>query len=136
LCVCVAEAPTTNQGTRLGIRTPARWTPRRSIPSDAVVNLAGASIAGGRWTPARKTELRASRVEPTRALVRTLAKLPRPPQVLVSASAIGYYGDRGDETLAESSAPGDDFLAGICREWEAAAMEAERAGIRTVTRAH
>jgi uncharacterized protein len=100
---------------------------------DAVVNLAGASIAGGRWTAARKTELRASRVEPTRALVHTLAKLPRPPQVLVSASAIGYYGDRGDETLAESTAPGNDFLAGICREWEAAAMEAERAGIRTVT---
>ncbi|MGA8100822.1 MAG: TIGR01777 family oxidoreductase [Candidatus Acidiferrales bacterium] len=100
---------------------------------DAVVNLAGASIAGGRWTSARKAELRASRVEPTRALVSTLAKLPRPPQVLVSASAIGYYGDRGDETLAESSAPGDNFLAGICREWEAAAMEAERAGIRTVT---
>jgi hypothetical protein len=66
-------------------------------------------------------------------LARTLAKLPRPPQVLVSASAIGYYGDRGDETLAESSTPGDDFLAGICREWEAAAAEAERAGIRTVT---
>lgn len=101
--------------------------------ADAVVNLAGASIAGGRWTPARKKALRASRVEPTRALARTLAKLPRPPQVLVSASAIGYYGDRGDETLAESSAPGEDFLAGICREWEAAAAEAERAGIRTVT---
>jgi len=100
---------------------------------DAVVNLAGASIAGGRWTKARKTELRASRVPPTQALVRTLAKLPRPPQVLVSASAIGYYGDRKDETLPESSGPGDDFLAGICREWEAAAMEAERAGIRTVT---
>jgi uncharacterized protein (TIGR01777 family) len=100
---------------------------------DAVVNLAGASIAGGRWTAARKAELRASRVEPTQALVNTLAKLPRPPRVLVSASAIGYYGDRGDETLPESSQAGDGFLAGICSEWEAAAMEAERAGIRTVT---
>lgn len=100
---------------------------------DAVVNLAGSSIAGGRWTEARKTELRASRVPPTQALVRTLAKLPRPPQVLVSASAIGYYGDRKDEALAESSGPGDDFLAGICREWEEAAMEGESAGIRTVT---
>lgn len=100
---------------------------------DAVVNLAGASIAGGRWTTARKTELRASRVGLTRALVSTLAKLPRPPQVLVSGSAIGYYGDRGDEVLAESSASGDDFLAAVCREWEAAALEAERAGIRTVT---
>lgn len=100
--------------------------------ADAVVNLAGASIAGGRWNDARKQLLRNSRVDTTRHLVASLSRLRVPPRVLVSASAIGYYGDRGDEQVTEGSAPGHDFLSGLARDWEAAALEAERIAIRTV----
>jgi uncharacterized protein len=100
--------------------------------ADAVVHLAGASIAGGRWSAARKQELRRSRVDATRHLVAGLAQLKAKPRVLVSAAAIGYYGDRGDEVLIETSAAGDDFLAQLCRDWEAEAAKAEHGGIRTV----
>jgi hypothetical protein len=87
--------------------------------ADALVHLAGASIADCRWNDSRKRLLRTSRVDATRHLIGELAKLQRPPRVIVGASAIGYYGSRGDETLTEASAPGNDFLSGICREWEA-----------------
>jgi len=100
--------------------------------ADAVVHLAGASIAGARWNDARKRVLRSSRVEATRHLVGALGKLARPPRVFVSASAIGYYGDRGDEELTEQSAPGDDFIAVLARDWEAEAACAEQFGARTV----
>jgi uncharacterized protein (TIGR01777 family) len=100
--------------------------------ADAVVNLAGASIGGGRWTAKRKAELRSSRVDLTQRLVENLSRLQRKPAVFVSASAVGYYGDRGDEMLTETSTPGSDFLAGIARDWEAAAMRAEAAGMRVV----
>jgi uncharacterized protein len=100
--------------------------------ADAVVNLAGASIADGRWTAERKKLLRTSRIDTTRALVGALAKMNARPSVLVSASAIGYYGDRGDETLTEESEPGADFLAGLAQEWEAEALKAESLGIRVV----
>jgi hypothetical protein len=96
------------------------------------VNLAGASIAGGRWTAERKVVLRSSRVETTQALVTALAKMNARPSVLVSASAIGYYGSRGDELLTEESAAGSDFLAGLAREWEGEALKAEALGIRVV----
>jgi uncharacterized protein len=86
--------------------------------ADALVHLAGASIAGGRWSAARKELLRTSRVDATRHLIGALAKLQRPPRVVLAASAIGFYGDRGDETLAETSAAGSDFLAGLCQKWE------------------
>ena len=99
--------------------------------ADAVVHLAGASIAQGRWTPARKELLRTSRVDTTRHLVGGIVKLKRKPRVFLCASAIGYFGDRGDETLTESSAPGKDFLARLCCDWEAAAEDAGRLGIRT-----
>src|SRR5205823_1769085 len=98
----------------------------------AVVNLAGASIAGGRWTKERKELLRTSRIDTTRALVGALAKMNARPRVLVSASAIGIYGDRGDEVLTEESKPGTDFLAALTREWEAEALKAEALGIRVV----
>ncbi len=91
----------------------------KGVDADAVVNLAGASIAGGRWTTQRKALLRASRIDTTRALVNALAKLNARPSVLLSASAIGYYGNRGDEMLTEESKPGADFLAGLAQEWEA-----------------
>lgn len=102
------------------------------VGPDAVVNLAGASIAGGRWTKDRKVLLRTSRIDTTQALVRALAKMNVRPRVLVSASAIGIYGDRGDEVLTEESKPGTDFLAGLAQEWEAEAWKAEVLGIRVV----
>jgi uncharacterized protein (TIGR01777 family) len=99
---------------------------------DSVVHLAGENIAAGRWTPHRKEEIRRSRVEGTRRLCESLGRLSRWPKVLISASAIGYYGDRGNEILTEGSSPGKDFLAQVCREWEAATEPASRAGIRVV----
>ncbi len=95
--------------------------------AEAVVHLAGESVAGGRWTRKRMARIRDSRVAGTRNLVAGIAAAK--PRVLVSASAIGYYGDRGEEELTEDSPAGDDFLAGVCREWEA---EAAASGVRTV----
>ncbi len=102
------------------------------VGADAVVNLAGASIAEGRWTKERKELLRTSRIDTTRALVNALAKMSARPRVLVSASAIGYYGDRGDELLTEDSKAGTDFLAGLALEWEGETRKAEALGIRVV----
>lgn len=99
---------------------------------DAAIHLAGESVAEGRWTPEKKQRIRESRAQGTRLLAATLAQLERPPRVLASASAIGFYGDRGDESLDETSAPGTGFLADVCREWEAATTPAEAAGIRVV----
>ena len=99
---------------------------------DAVVNLNGASIAGGRWTPERKTILRSSRVDSTRVLVDALSHLRQPPRVFICASATGYYGNRGDEVLKETSGYGNDFLAILCRAWEGEAARAAGSGIRTV----
>jgi uncharacterized protein (TIGR01777 family) len=97
---------------------------------DAVVHLAGAGIGDKRWSADYKAEVLDSRVGPTRLLATTLASLDRPPSVLVSGSAIGYYGDRGSERLTEDSPPGDLFLSRVCKEWEAAAAPAADAGIR------
>lgn len=98
-----------------------------------VVHLAGAGIGDARWTAARKRLVLESRTISTRLLASTLAGLANPPSVFVSASAIGYYGNRGDEVLTEQSAPGDDFVADVCVQWEAAAGAAVDAGIRVVT---
>jgi uncharacterized protein len=103
-----------------------------AVGADGVVNLAGASIADGRWTDERKKLLRSSRVDGTNALVGALAKMAARPRVLVSASAIGIYGDRGEEVLTEESQAGNDFLSGIARDWEAEAEKAETLGIRVV----
>src|SRR5262252_1508134 len=103
-----------------------------AVGPDAVVNLAGASIGGGRWTQKRKEELRASRVETTRALLEAIGRMNAKPSVFVSASAIGYYGNRGDEDLSEESSPGNDFLAGIVKAWEAEARKAEAWRTRVV----
>lgn len=100
--------------------------------ADAIVHLAGASIAEGRWTAARKQLLRTSRVEATQHLLEGISRLRLRPVVFISASAIGFYGDRGDERLTESSAPGDDFLSQLAHDWEASAARAESLGIRTV----
>ena len=100
--------------------------------AEALIHLAGASIAGGRWNASRKELLRTSRIDATRHLIGALAKLQRPPRVIVAASAIGYYGNRGDETLTEASAAGNDFLAGLCREWEAETARGAEFGARVV----
>jgi uncharacterized protein (TIGR01777 family) len=99
---------------------------------EAVVHLAGASIAGGRWTAPRRAEILASRRSGTRAIATAIASADPPPRVLVSASAVGYYGDRGDERLDERSAPGSGFLAEVTRAWEAAASPAAKAGVRVI----
>jgi uncharacterized protein len=103
-----------------------------AVGADAVVNLAGASIADGRWSATRKAELRSSRIDTTRALVTALAKMNARPRVLVSASATGFYGNRGDEMLTEESQPGNDFLSILAKDWEAEALKAEAIGIRVV----
>ncbi|MHA7815187.1 MAG: TIGR01777 family oxidoreductase [Pseudohaliea sp.] len=97
---------------------------------DAVINLAGASLNGRRWTGAYKREMVESRLDTTAAVVELCRRLARPPSVLVSASAIGYYGDRGDEPLDEQSSMGEGFSAELCRDWEGAAREAEALGVR------
>jgi uncharacterized protein len=108
--------------------------PRIDWPNniDAFINLAGAPIADGRWSAERKALLRSSRIETTRGLVRAMANMSPRPRVFISASAIGYYGDRGDELLTENSAPGTDFLATLAKEWEDEAMKAEQFGVRVV----
>lgn len=100
--------------------------------ADAVVHLAGEPIAAGRWTAARKARIRASRVETTRKLVDAMAAGESRPSVLVSASAVGYYGPHGDEVLDETAPAGSDFLAEVCRAWEAEAERAESLGVRVV----
>ena len=99
---------------------------------DAVVHLAGEGIANRRWTTAQKARLRDSRVIGTRGLAEAVAELPEPPGVLVSASAIGWYGDRGAEWVDETDEPGEMFLSDVCRDWEAATTPAREAGIRVV----
>jgi uncharacterized protein (TIGR01777 family) len=97
-----------------------------------VVHLAGESIASGRWTDSKKRAIRESRVKGTSLLSDALARLSRPPSVFISASAIGFYGNRGDELLTEQSVPGEDFLSTVCVEWENATKHAMEKGIRTV----
>ena len=116
-----------------------RWDPKSGAVEPhglegmtAVVHLAGENIAGGRWTRERKERIRESRVAGTRLLVDSLLRLDRPPAALLCASAVGYYGDRGDEVLREDSPPGRGFLAEVCRDWEAAAEPAAGRGIRVV----
>jgi uncharacterized protein (TIGR01777 family) len=128
------------------VRRPAEgdelaWNPAVATPflntgplegARAAIHLSGASIAGKRWTSAYKRELAASRVDSTRALATALAGLRQRPETLVVASAVGFYGDRGEELLDESSAAGEGFLPDICRLWEEAARPAVEAGIRVV----
>ncbi|MDA2938609.1 TIGR01777 family oxidoreductase [Acidobacteria bacterium AH-259-A15] len=99
---------------------------------DAVVHLAGEAIAEGRWTAGRKRAIRESRVTGTRNLVQAILRSKNPPKVLLSGSAIGYYGPRGDQLVEETSSPGKDFLAEICRQWESEAMRATESGVRVV----
>lgn len=105
--------------------------PRSVTGYDAVVHLAGETIVG-RWTEAKKRRIHDSRAAGTRHLAEAVAKAPQRPRVFVSASAIGYYGNRGDEVLREGSSSGDDFLSAVCRDWEANTQPAAQAGVRVV----
>jgi uncharacterized protein (TIGR01777 family) len=116
-----------------------RWDPDEGAVNageleghDAAVHLAGEPVAGGRWDEVKKRRIRESRVKGTHLLAETLAGLKEKPRVLVSASATGFYGDRGDEVLREESASGEGFLSEVCREWEKATLAASQAGIRVV----
>jgi hypothetical protein len=99
---------------------------------DAAIHLAGENVAEGRWTDEKKRRIRESRAKGTRLLSQTLAQLQHKPRTLVSASATGFYGNRGDEVLTEQSASGDDFLSEVCREWELATQPASEGGMRVV----
>jgi len=121
------------------LKRPEQWDPdRRTIDAsvfshaDAVVHLAGENIASGRWTAARKQQILDSRVNGTKLIAETISRIDPPPRVLVSASATGYYGDRGSEVLREESPSGNGFLAEVCRQWEAATAAATRQGVRVV----
>ncbi|MEV6160368.1 TIGR01777 family oxidoreductase [Streptomyces sp. NPDC052052] len=127
------------------VRRPARagdeveWDPVRRyvdvsglVGCDAVVHLAGAGVGDHRWTPEYKKEIRDSRVLGTTAVAEAVASLDTPPRVLLSGSAIGYYGDTGDRAVDESAPAGEGFLPSVCVEWEAATAAAEEAGVRTV----
>lgn len=109
-------------------RQPLELSPETRI--DSVINLMGESIADGRWNSAKKKRILDSRVQGTDALLQGLAKLDTPPASLVSTSAIGYYGDRGDEPLGEDAAAGDGFLADVCQQWERAANRGAELGMR------
>jgi uncharacterized protein (TIGR01777 family) len=100
--------------------------------ADVVVNLAGESIAAGRWSAARKRRIEASRLHATRSLVAAIAAQNPRPRVFVSASAVGYYGPRGDDLITEAAGPGHDFLAGVCAKWEAEAERAADLGVRVL----
>src|SRR5215471_8157931 len=121
------------------LKRPEHWdlesrTVNASVFSGAgaVVHLAGENIAAGRWTAARKARIRDSRTIGTKLIAETISRIDPPPHVLVNASAIGYYGDRGDELLREESPSGTGFLADVCKQWEAATDAATRKGIRVV----
>ncbi|WP_328909777.1 TIGR01777 family oxidoreductase [Streptomyces sp. NBC_00234] len=127
------------------VRRPAtagnevEWDPKRQfvdvaglVGCDAVVHLAGAGVGDRRWTEAYKREIRDSRVLGTAAIAEAVASLDTPPKVLVSGSAIGFYGDTGDRAVDESAPPGEGFLPSVCVEWEEAATAAQEAGVRTV----
>lgn len=124
---------------RVGGTREVLWSPSRGELNaaeleghDAAIHLAGDPIAEGRWTDEKKRRILESRVQGTTLLADSLARLAAPPRVLLTASAVGYYGDRGAELLTEASASGTDFLSGVCREWEASAEAARAAGIRVV----
>jgi uncharacterized protein (TIGR01777 family) len=117
-----------------------QWDPMQGPPPaeafegiDVVLHLAGESVAEGRWTAAQKARIRDSRVIGTRHLVQGIAQAAVKPKTFVSASAVGYYGDRGDEELTEAASPANDFLAEVCVAWEREAVAAEQYGVRVVT---
>lgn len=131
--VTVLTREITSAGNRIPAGAKAIRDLSRAGPVDAVVNLAGANLGAARWNPVTKMGFRTSRIDTTRRLIDWLRKLPVKPKVLVSGSAIGWYGPRGDELLTETASPGSDFSAILCRDWEAEALKAETQGVRVCT---
>lgn len=131
--VLPAEQPTPPAEPRYVLWNPATGLlDSRAEGADALIHLAGASIAGHRWTHAWKRELRESRVAATRSLIASLRQFRQPPRIVIAASAIGFYGDRGDEKLIEASSAGSDFLARLTADWEAESSRASEFGARVV----
>ena len=136
VCRLIRPGTKTDGGTKGAF--DVAWNPETgelggaAVGAEAVINLGGASIADGRWSQSRKSALRSSRVDTTRALVTAFGKWNAKPEVLINASAIGFYGNRGDETLTEESAPGTDFLAETAKDWETEALGAEAFRTRVV----
>lgn len=126
----VTRNPETARTARVGVSISG-W-PQDCSRHEAVVNLAGASVSARRWNAEYKRELVSSRVDFTRRIVETIARSPKRPRVLVNASAVGYYGDRGEEELPESAAPAQGFLPELCVAWEREALKAEELGVRVV----
>src|SRR3989304_540526 len=127
--------------TSTGTRRWLHWRPGMSgdwesalTGVDGVINLAGEPIAKKRWTVKQKHQLRLSRIDTTIGLVRAIAKAKQKPKFLLNASAVGYYGPHGDETVGEEAEPGKDFLALLCRDWENEAIKAEKLGVRVIRR--
>ena len=125
--------------TSTGTKRWLHWRPGMSgdwesalVGADGVINLAGEPIAAKRWTLKQKHQLRLSRIDTTVGLIRAIAKAKQKPKFLLNASAVGYYGPRGDETVAEDAEAGTDFLAALCRDWENEAMKAEKLGARVI----
>jgi uncharacterized protein (TIGR01777 family) len=137
--ILTRDAARARQSLGAKIADAVAWDTSRPPPAsvlegvDAVFHLAGEPVAEGRWTAAKKARIRDSRVLGTQRLVEAIRQCAHPPKVLVSASAVGYYGSRGDEVLEETSPPGHDFLAEVCREWEQQARAAEDVGVRVVS---
>lgn len=133
----LARKPSSVTAKHPGVQAYA-WETSLPVPPEAlddvdvVLHLAGEPVAGPRWTDARKASIRESRVQGTRQVVLAMGKAKQKPRVLVCASAVGYYGNRGDEVLTESSSPGSDFLASVCADWEKEAEAATALGIRVV----
>lgn len=137
-CTILSRAPARHADLGVGVQMQ-QWDARTPEPlseimeeCDAVVHLAGESIAAGRWSAARKTRILESRVVSSEAISLAMGRADSPPQVLVQASAVGYYGPRQDERVTEEAAAGDDFLARVCRQWESASDAVEQKGIRRV----
>ncbi len=115
------------------------WDPQNGVIKDsdienfdAIINLAGESISSGRWTDKRKKGILESRIHATRTLTNAILRIKQPPQVFINASAVGFYGSRGDSMLTEESSNGTGFLAHVCEEWEAAALPIASKGVRLV----
>jgi uncharacterized protein len=132
----VRDLPTGARAVGWDAKTPGGWGDLLLEGGTGIVHLAGESVAEGRWTEAKKRAIRDSRVQSTRAVAEAVEAASErgaePPRFLLQASAVGYYGDRGDDVLTEGSDPGEDFLAEVAREWEAASEPVERRGVRRV----
>ena len=128
--VTVSTRSIERASSRLPVAADCVETLQRLQDVDVIYNLAGENLAAGRWTAARKKALYDSRIDSTKRLLSWIEKLPRKPRVLVSASAIGYYGPHGDEIISEGDPPGNDFSACLCRAWEAEAHMAQDLGVR------